>query len=167
MTNHTAPELKRLHEFLDNQLADPNTAPAVVFLDPDLPPSEWEKQYHMDVVYIRADLHRAEVNALVVDRDEWKRRYFQMRDERDKAKIAASNYAEFNHEWRKRCDALHAHTEAAVRRALETAARIECDADFVAVWGPYEHGVNDMQTAIRALADNPAQFIGGLNVYAR
>jgi hypothetical protein len=47
--------VKRLRELRNNQYADPSTAPEFVFLDPDLPPSEWEKQYSMDVVYIRAD----------------------------------------------------------------------------------------------------------------
>jgi len=47
--------VKRLRELRSNQYADPNTAPDFVFLDPDLPPSEWEKQYGMDVVYVRAD----------------------------------------------------------------------------------------------------------------
>ena len=47
--------LKRLRELRNNQYADPSTAPEFVFLDPDLPPSEWEKQYSMDVVYVRAD----------------------------------------------------------------------------------------------------------------
>jgi hypothetical protein len=47
--------VKRLRELRSNQYADPNTAPEFVFLDPDLPPSEWEKQYSMDVVYVRAD----------------------------------------------------------------------------------------------------------------
>jgi hypothetical protein len=47
--------VKRLRELRSNQYADPNTAPEFVFLDPDLPPSEWEKQYGMDVVYVRAD----------------------------------------------------------------------------------------------------------------
>lgn len=31
---------------------------------------------------------------------------FKMRDERDAAKIAASNYADFNHTWRKRAERL-------------------------------------------------------------
>jgi hypothetical protein len=53
MTNEEL--LKRLRELRSNQYADPNTAPEFVFLDPDLPPSEWEKQYSMDVVYVRAD----------------------------------------------------------------------------------------------------------------
>jgi hypothetical protein len=47
--------VKRLQELRSNQYADPSTAPEFVFLDPDLPPSEWEKQYSMDVVYVRAD----------------------------------------------------------------------------------------------------------------
>jgi hypothetical protein len=47
--------VKRLRELRSNQYADPSTAPEFVFLDPDLPPSEWEKQYSMDVVYVRAD----------------------------------------------------------------------------------------------------------------
>jgi hypothetical protein len=47
--------VKRLRELRNNQYADPSTAPEFVFLDPDLPPSEWEKQYSMDVVYVRAD----------------------------------------------------------------------------------------------------------------
>jgi hypothetical protein len=47
--------MKRLRELRNNQYADPSTAPEFVFLDPDLPPSEWEKQYSMDVVYVRAD----------------------------------------------------------------------------------------------------------------
>lgn len=33
---------------------------------------------------------------------------FKMRDERDAAKIAASNYADFNHTWRKRAERLEA-----------------------------------------------------------
>ena len=37
------------------RMADPRTAPEFVFLDPDLPVSEWEKQYSMDVIYVRAD----------------------------------------------------------------------------------------------------------------
>ena len=48
--------LKRLLEFRSNQYADSNTAPEFVFLDPDLPPSQWDKQYGMDVVYVRADV---------------------------------------------------------------------------------------------------------------
>jgi hypothetical protein len=48
--------IKRLRELRNNQYADPSTAPEFVFLDPDLPPSEWQKQYNMDVVYVRADL---------------------------------------------------------------------------------------------------------------
>jgi len=51
--------VKRLRELRNNQYADPSTAPEFVFLDPDLPPSEWEKQYSMDVVYVRADLYEA------------------------------------------------------------------------------------------------------------
>jgi hypothetical protein len=47
--------VKRLRELRSNQYADPSTAPEFVFLDQDLPPSEWEKQYSMDVVYVRAD----------------------------------------------------------------------------------------------------------------
>jgi hypothetical protein len=47
--------VKRLRELGSKQHADPSTAPEFVFLDPDLPPSEWEKQYSMDVVYVRAD----------------------------------------------------------------------------------------------------------------
>jgi hypothetical protein len=47
--------VKRLRELRNNQYADPSTAPEFVFLDPDLPPSEWQKQYNMDVVYVRAD----------------------------------------------------------------------------------------------------------------
>jgi hypothetical protein len=47
--------VKRLRELRSEQHADPSTAPEFVFLDPDLPPSEWEKQYSMDVVYVRAD----------------------------------------------------------------------------------------------------------------
>ena len=48
--------LKRLLEFRSNQYADSNTAPEFVFLDPDLPPSQWDKQYGMDVVYVRGDV---------------------------------------------------------------------------------------------------------------
>jgi hypothetical protein len=47
--------VKRMQELRSNQYADPSTAPEFVFIDPDLPPSEWEKQYSMDVVYVRAD----------------------------------------------------------------------------------------------------------------
>ena len=47
--------IERLKELCSNQIADPSTAPEFVFLDPDLPVSEWEKQYSMDVVYVRAD----------------------------------------------------------------------------------------------------------------
>ena len=47
--------IARLQEFRSNQMADPRTAPEFVFLDPDLPVSEWEKQYSMDVIYVRAD----------------------------------------------------------------------------------------------------------------
>jgi len=48
--------VERLRELRSNQYADSNTAPEFVFLDPDLPPSEWEKQYGMDVVYVRGDV---------------------------------------------------------------------------------------------------------------
>jgi hypothetical protein len=48
--------VKRLRELRRNQYANSNTAPEFVFLDPDLPPSEWEKQYGMDVVYVRGDV---------------------------------------------------------------------------------------------------------------
>ena len=58
--------VKRLRELRNNQYADPSTAPEFVFLDPDLPPSEWEKQYSMDVVYVRAD----RIEALTKERDE-------------------------------------------------------------------------------------------------
>jgi hypothetical protein len=47
--------VKRLRELRSKQYADLNTAPEFVFLDPDLPPKEWEKQYAMDVIYVRAD----------------------------------------------------------------------------------------------------------------
>ena len=48
--------VKRLCELRSKQVADPNTAPEFIFIDPDLPPMEWQKQYYMDVVYVRADL---------------------------------------------------------------------------------------------------------------
>lgn len=47
--------VKRLRELRSKQYADPNTAPEFVFLDPDFPPKEWEEQYAMDVIYVRAD----------------------------------------------------------------------------------------------------------------
>jgi cell division protein FtsB len=50
----------------------------------------------------------AQVDALTAERDEWKKRHFQMRDERDAKAIAAKNYADFNHAWRKRAEALTA-----------------------------------------------------------
>jgi hypothetical protein len=53
-----------------------------------------------------------------------------MRDDRDKANIAARNYSEFNHEWRKRADAaeatvatLTAQVEAMRGEPIETAPR--------------------------------------------
>ena len=58
--------IERLKELCSNQIADPSTAPEFVFLDPDLPVSEWEKQYSMDVVYVRAD----RIEELVKERDE-------------------------------------------------------------------------------------------------
>jgi hypothetical protein len=53
-----------------------------------------------------------------------------MRDDRDKAKIAARNYSEFNHEWRKRADAAEATVATltaqveAIRGAAEEAAEV-------------------------------------------
>jgi hypothetical protein len=51
--------VERLIKLRSKQYADPNTGPEFVFLDPDLPPSEWQKQYGMDIVYVRGDLIEA------------------------------------------------------------------------------------------------------------
>jgi len=45
-----------------------------------------------------------QIEALTAERDDWKKRHFKMRDERDTQAIAAKNYADFNHEWRKRAE---------------------------------------------------------------
>lgn len=72
----------------------------------------------------------AKVEQLERERDEWKSRHFKMRDDRDKAKIAARNYSEFNHEWRKRADAAEATVATltkkmeAMRGAAEEAAEV-------------------------------------------
>lgn len=50
----------------------------------------------------------ATIARLTAERDDWKARYFRMRDERDKAQIASANYASFNHEWRQRAEAAEA-----------------------------------------------------------
>jgi len=64
---------------------------------------------HVEDLIKAAEPILAEANAaLTAERDEWKKRHFKMRDERDTQAIAAKNYADFNHEWRKRADKLEA-----------------------------------------------------------
>ena len=56
----------------------------------------------------KCDQADATIARLTAERDDWKARYFRMRDERDKAQIASVNYASFNHEWRQRAEAAEA-----------------------------------------------------------
>ena len=58
------------------------------------------------------------IEALVEEVKDERAAKFKMRDERDAAKIAASNYADFNHTWRKRAEAAEA-VNARLREALE------------------------------------------------
>ena len=64
----------------------------------------------------------AEITALRAEVAKWKDRHFKARDERDKAKIAAANYAAFNHEWRARAEAAEAERNR-LREAAQEAAR--------------------------------------------
>jgi hypothetical protein len=59
-----------------------------------------ERTYKIPLITEMAD----RIEALTAERDDWKKRHFKMRDERDKKAIAAKNYADFNHEWRKRAE---------------------------------------------------------------
>ena len=56
------------------------------------------------------------IEALTAERDDWKKRHFKMRDERDKQAIAAKNYADFNHEWRKRAEKAEAERNEALNQ---------------------------------------------------
>ena len=62
------------------------------------------------------------ITALRAEVAKWKDRHFKARDERDKAKIAAANYAAFNHEWRARAEAAEAERNR-LREAAQEAAR--------------------------------------------
>ena len=77
--------------------------------------------------YIRLDLY----TAVCAERDEWRRRHFKARDERDKLSIASKNYAEFSHTWRSRAEKAEAKVEkwkqafAAQSRKLQSVLHIE------------------------------------------
>ena len=101
--------------------------------------------------YIRADIHRAEVDALVAaaydDAASEVGEHLSTPEDVIWAKDAAERI--LDHTPADARAALRAHTEAAVRRALEAAANVVSGCDRV----------SEVQPAIRALA--PAQFIGG------
>jgi len=73
------------------------------------------------------------IEALTAERDQWKSRHFQMRDERDAKAIAAKNYADFNHEWRNRVEKAEADN-ARLREALADIVA-DCEATY-----PPSHG---------------------------
>jgi hypothetical protein len=125
-----------------------------------------------------------EVEALTAERDDWKKRHFQMRDERDAKAIAAKNYADFNHEWRKRAEAAEAERDAlkeelgAVKEAyddIEQYARRHCaevealtaeNARLRGALKPFadEAGHWDFYTADEPLVEGFATYEGNITV---
>ena len=84
--------VKRLLELRTKQYADSDTAPEFVFLDPDIPPSQWEKQYHMDVVYVRGDvmwLNLKEQAARIEELEAKHQEAFQMYVDANEARLDA------------------------------------------------------------------------------
>lgn len=69
------------------------------------------------------------IDALTAERDDWKKRHLKIRNERDTQAIAAKNYANFNHEWRKRAEKAEADNKR-LREALETCLATMERADF-------------------------------------
>ena len=49
----------------------------------------------------------------------------RLRDERDKARISAANYAEFNHEWRRRAEAITAERDELKAKLAKAVAFID------------------------------------------
>lgn len=83
-----------------------------------------ELAYRIEALIAERDEARAALEAQEVQIAGLKADKFKMRDERDKAKIAASNYAEFNHTWRARAEKAEAERDAARDAALEEAAKM-------------------------------------------
>ena len=113
--------IARLREFRSNQMADPRTAPEFVFLDPDLPVSEWEKQYSMDVIYVRADRIEALTEQLSAARQDAKAAEDELEMQEQEACMMENDYIKLE----KERDAIEAKLARAEWLLTDAAVQLE------------------------------------------
>ena len=81
----------------------------------------------------------------------------RLRDERDKARIAAANYAEFNHEWRRRAEALTAERD---ELKAELAKAVGALGEAIYLLDPDEEDIAK-ETGLHRIVTTYAELTGG------